>query len=79
VLNIPLAYFASASDESLRSFEMTRLNHACILEKEAKQILSEAQHERDAANVARWLLENRQEILRTVGSNLEMIGDSDAA
>jgi hypothetical protein len=74
-LNIPLEYFAGASDESLRSFELARLNHASILEKEARLILGEAQRERDAANVARWLLENRGEILRTAGSHLDQLKD----
>jgi hypothetical protein len=78
-LNIPLEYFAGASDESLRSFELARLNHASILEKEARLILGEAQRERDAANVARWLLEHRGEILRTAGSHLNTAGSEEVA
>jgi hypothetical protein len=68
-----------AADDTLRNFEQARLNRAANLAKEISLMEQERQKECTAADVARWLLENRQELLRTVGSHLDVVGKSEAA
>ena len=70
---LPLEYLTSASDDSLRNFEMMQLNHAANLQKEI-ELMS---RERDKANVmaetARLLIDNRADLLRHLGDHLERV------
>lgn len=70
-LIIPLEYVMSCSDEGLQNIEMKRLAEARNLEKEAQEIFREAQIKRDSANVIRWFIENRGELLRMAASHLD--------
>lgn len=65
-----------ASTTSLENFAMARLNHAANLRKEIKAIEDELRIVMEAAGIAQWLIENRTELLRTVGSHLERITDA---
>jgi len=66
-LNIPLSYLMSASSETLQGFELSRLNHVANLRKEIAAMEEQCEKERIAAEVARWLAEHRDEILRNAG------------
>lgn len=70
-----MSYLMEASDESLCSFAVARLNQAANLSKEAKAIALEADNLRIEAGVAQWLRENRQAILRDTGKHLERMED----
>jgi len=69
-LNLPLQFFVSASDETLDSIALKRLNHAANLEKEAIElekeaatIRNEAHRARESAEVVEWLRKNRRKLL----------------
>jgi hypothetical protein len=66
-IRIPLGYLLSSSSELLHEFELTRLAHVSNLQKEMSQIERELYREQAAADVARFLIENRDEILRQSG------------
>ena len=68
---IPLEYFMCASLQSLQNFMMNRSNQAANLRKEIKAMEEELRALDEAAGVAQWLIEHRDELLRTVGSHLE--------
>lgn len=78
-MNIPLEFLMGASDTVLEGVEMARLNRVANLRKEIALMEKECQLESTAADVVRWLRDNRKEMLRTVGSHLEAMRDSDAA
>jgi hypothetical protein len=74
-MSVPLSYLMEASDETLCSFAVARLNQAANLSKEAKAITLEAENLRIEAGIAQWLRENRQAILQDTGKHLERVTD----
>jgi hypothetical protein len=55
----PWEFLLSASQNSLQSFELSRLNHAANLRKEIAQLL-DSWLEETAAMLARWLIEQQR-------------------
>ena len=53
----PWEFLRSASAFSLRSYELSRLNHAANLRKEISSLLDQWLEENACALLARWLLE----------------------
>jgi hypothetical protein len=76
---IPLSWLLSASDTSVQNFTLNRMSEAANLRKEAKAIERQAIELEVSSLVATWLFEKREEILRTVGSNLERTGREENA
>ncbi len=66
----PWEFFREASTPSLRSFELSRLNHAANLRKEIGALLDEWMEETASALLARCLLE-RVEKLRSAPPRLK--------
>jgi len=66
--NVPLEFLLSASKASLIDFELSRLNHAALLEKRLRETLHEIVEETALAMLARLLIEN--EALRGMGAHL---------
>jgi hypothetical protein len=58
----PLDYLRQASATSLQSFELSRLNHAANLRHEITALMDQWLEETSQAMLARWLLENRDEL-----------------
>jgi len=56
----PWDYLSKASDASLQSFELSRLNHAANLRGEIGALLDQWLEETAQAMLARWLLEHPQ-------------------
>ena len=56
----PWDYLHQASDPSLESFELSRLNHAANLRKEVAALLEQWIEEAAEALLARWVREDRQ-------------------
>lgn len=56
----PWDYLHQASNPSLESFELSRLNHAANLRKEIYALLEQWIEETCAAFLARWVREDRQ-------------------
>jgi hypothetical protein len=54
----PWEFLCSASTFSLRSYELSRLNHAANLRKEIEHLLDQWLEENACALLARWLVEN---------------------
>jgi hypothetical protein len=77
--DVPLSYLMSASDTSLENFELKRMSYAANIEKEIAAMYQEVQALKEAAGVARWLRQNRTELLRASGSHLESVKKSSAA
>jgi hypothetical protein len=59
---VPIKYLETASDQSLESYELSRLNHASNLRKELVQLIDQWLEESAAAMLARWILEHRRQI-----------------
>jgi hypothetical protein len=59
---LSLKFLESASDRSLESYEMSRLNHASNLRKEIGELIDQWLDESAAALLARWLLEHRRQL-----------------
>ena len=55
----PWEFLLSASRNTLQSYELSRLAHAANLRKEITALLDQWLEEKTAAEVARWLLEQR--------------------
>ncbi len=55
----PWEYLRQASDPSLRSYELSRLNHAANLRKEITALIDQWVEETAAAILARWMIEYR--------------------
>lgn len=70
-MEIPVSYILGASDEALRNVELARLNHVAALTKELRSLRERLWREQVEADVVRWLLENREELLRMVGTHLQ--------
>ena len=60
-----------ASDHAIQNFVMTRLNQAANLRKEIIAMEDELRSLNQAADAAQWIIDHREELLRTVGSHLE--------
>jgi hypothetical protein len=58
----PWDYLREASPTSLQSFELSRLNHAANLRREITALMDQWLEETAQALLARWLLENRDEL-----------------
>ena len=56
----PWEFLLSASRNTLQSYELSRLAHAANLKKEITALLDQWLQETTAANLARWLIEQRQ-------------------
>lgn len=56
----PWEFLLSASRNTLQSYELSRLAHAANLKKEITALLDQWLQENTAANLARWLIEQRQ-------------------
>jgi hypothetical protein len=56
----PWEFLLSASRNTLQSYELSRLGHAANLRKEMTALLDQYLEESTAANLARWLIEQRQ-------------------
>jgi len=54
----PIDYLRSASDSSLQSFELARLNHAANLRREIAVLIDQWLEETAEAMLARWMLEH---------------------
>src|SRR5690348_15567746 len=53
-------YLHEASDSSLQSFELSRLNHAANIRKEIAALLEQWIEETAEARLARWVREDRK-------------------
>jgi hypothetical protein len=58
----PWDFLLSASRPSLQSYELSRLSHAANLRKEIIQLLDVWLEETSAALMARWLMEQREQL-----------------
>lgn len=67
----PLEYLLDCSEMSLQSLELACLNRSQQSLKAARIETEEALAQRAVAEVARWLLENRKELLRQASLTLE--------
>jgi hypothetical protein len=56
----PLDYLREASNASLESFELARLNHAANLRREIGLLIDQWIKETSEAMLARWMLDNRR-------------------
>ncbi|PYU34999.1 MAG: hypothetical protein DMG31_04845 [Acidobacteria bacterium] len=59
-ITAPWDYLHQASNPSLESFELSRLNHAANLRKEISALLEQWIEETSAAFLARWVREDRK-------------------
>ena len=69
--SVPVEWLMGASDHAIQNFVMTRLNQAANLRKEIIAMEDELRSLNQAAEVGQWLIDHREELLRTVGSHLE--------
>jgi hypothetical protein len=71
-----LEYLLTCSKMSLQDVEINSLNRAANCLKRARVEWNEAVSHREAAGVARWLIENREALLRQCSRTLEVnLGD----
>jgi len=63
----PLEYLLDCSTKSLQDLELAALNRSQQCLKAAKMEWDEAVAQMECAGVARWLLENRKELLESRG------------
>jgi hypothetical protein len=71
---IPLSCLLTTTRTSSEAFELNRLAHAANIEKEIQGMrLMQRRAEADA-EVARWLLDNRDKLLNAVGWHLDNAG-----
>ena len=61
----PWEFLLSASRNTLQSYELSRLAHAANLRKEITALLDQWLEENTAANLARWLIEQRELAVNT--------------
>jgi hypothetical protein len=67
----PLEYLLDCSENSLADLELAALNRSQQCLKVAKAEWEEAVAQREAAGVARWLIENRRELFRQASVTIE--------
>jgi hypothetical protein len=63
--SVPLEYVLGVSDTGLLNLEQVHLEHAANLRKEIGAMEKEYERERTIADVARWFIEHRKELLET--------------
>jgi hypothetical protein len=68
----PLEYLLSCSEISLRDLELAALNRAANCLKQAKLEWEEAVSQREAAGVARFLIEHRAELLEQASRTVQV-------
>jgi hypothetical protein len=56
----PWEFLLTASRNTLQSYELSRLSHAANLRKEISSLLDQWLDENTAANLARWLIRQRE-------------------
>ena len=66
MIELPATFLADCSHESLVQYELTRLTEVATLRKQIRVMTEQMVQCLAAANAARWLLENRQDLCRTV-------------
>ena len=67
-----LEYLLTCSEESLADIELAALNRYANCLKTARAELTEAIAQREAAGVARWLRDNRAELLERARRTLQV-------
>lgn len=65
-MDLPLTFLVDCSHESLTQYELSRLAEVANLRKQIRVMTEQMVNCLAAANAARWLLENRQDLCRTV-------------
>lgn len=78
----PWEFLLSASRNTLQSYELSRLGHAANLRKEMVALFDQYLEESTAANLARWLIEQRQlaaTVAQEVPASDLAAGNDDAA
>lgn len=66
-----LSYLLDCSEQSLQDVELACLNRSQQCLKAARGEWEEALAQREAAGVARWLIDNRRELLKQASLTLE--------
>lgn len=61
----PWEFLLTASRNTLQSYELSRLSHAANLRKEITSLLDQWMAENSAANLARWLMQQRERSVLT--------------
>lgn len=72
----PWDYLREASDPSLESFELSRLNHAANLRKEIGALIEQWIAEMSEAFLARWLRQGRKSPAQS-GRSLDMLSQAE--
>lgn len=67
----PWEFLLSASRTTLQSYELSRLAHAANLRKEIGELIEQYLQENSSANLARWLIEQRERSVLAAADNLE--------
>ena len=65
-MELPVTFLVDCSHESLAQYELARLSEVANLRKQIRVMTEQMVNALAAANAARWLLENRQDLCRTV-------------
>jgi hypothetical protein len=63
---LPIRFLVDCSHQALTEYELTRLNEVATLRKQIRVMTEQMVDALAAANAARWLLENRHNLTRTV-------------
>jgi hypothetical protein len=63
---LPIRFLVDCSHQALTEYELTRLNEVATLRKQIRVMTEQMVDALAAANAARWLIEHRQELCRTV-------------
>lgn len=63
---IPVSFLVDCSHQSLIEYELNRLHEVANLRKQIRVMTEQMVNSLAAANAARWLIENRQDLCRTV-------------
>lgn len=66
--DVSIDLLLESSAKTLESLELTRLNHAANLRKQLVVLLDQLVREATSAEVARWFIENRDELRRTAST-----------
>jgi len=65
----PWEFLLTASRNTLQSYELSRLSHAANLRKEITALLDQWMEENSAANLARWLMQQRERSVLTADAS----------
>jgi hypothetical protein len=66
--DVPVKYLLECSERILGEYQLSRMNRAANLKREAREQLEEAIDNMVAAAFAMWLREHRQELLNAASS-----------